>query len=64
MQLFGESASAKIETFAESPSRHSLPVTVVFNHDHAPCDQTNLQNTGPSLEWSVEFLNFDINLIL
>ena len=64
MQLFGESASAKIETFAESPSRHSLPVTVVFNHDHAPCDQTNLQNTGPSLEWPVEFLNFDINLIL
>ena len=53
MQLFGESASAKIETFAESPSRHSLPFTVVFNHDHAPCDQTNLQNTGPSLQSGV-----------
>ena len=28
MQLFGESASAKIETFAESASRQSWPVTV------------------------------------
>ena len=66
MQLFGESASAKIETFAEPradiPCHLLLCSIMIMLHVIKPI--CKIQDPVSSLEWPVEFLNFDINLIL
>ena len=60
MQLFGESASAKIETFAESASRQSWPVTVQSWSCSMWSNQFAKHRTQSRVADAVEFPNFDM----